>query len=294
MPHSRSDLLRALKNAATADEVDQMLSQIEAAWPDVRVDAAQFAAALQAAWLKTDRSVPMGKLAVADLYLAFACLQNDPVALKALDRLLQDVTPALRRQADAHVVEETLQRTRERLLLPLGGNAPKLSLYAGRGSLSAFLRIVAINVLRNLISSDRHLQGQRESDDKLPAVNASTDVERRVGGMDQQVKFREAFREAVRALPLRDRTMLRLNVLDGLSIDDLAPLYKVSRATAARWLASARARLVALTKDELQATLRLDGLEAERLLESIKSGFELSLSGVLRESMQDEAKQKGK
>jgi DNA-directed RNA polymerase specialized sigma24 family protein len=40
------------------------------------------------------------------------------------------------------------------------------------------------------------------------------------------------------ALSPRERALLKLNLVDGASIDELAPLSQVSRATVARWLAA--------------------------------------------------------
>ena len=37
--------------------------------------------------------------------------------------------------------------------------------------------------------------------------------------LDQQQQFRQVFREAVQALTARERSLLRLSLLDGLSID---------------------------------------------------------------------------
>ncbi len=282
---ARAELLRTLGSATTAEESEHLCLRLEEAWPDFVVDAAEFGRTLLAAWRRTDRSVPAHKLAVTDLYLALACLKHDPSALQVLDRRLRDVALLLRSQANESQLEEAIQRSRERLLISAHGKAPKLALYNGRGPLSAFVRIVVLNVLRNLISTEGPQRNHREPGERDGHIASSLDVERRFGAIDQQVKFKEAFRAAVRALPLRDRTLLRLSVLEGLSIDELAPLYKVSRATVARWLSSARDALALTTKEHLQEYLKLDEVEAQRLLESVKTGFELSLSDVFRDSL---------
>lgn len=49
-------------------------------------------------------------------------------------------------------------------------------------------------------------------------------------------EFKFALTLAIDELSVRDRNLLRQSVLDGLTIDQLGKLYRVHRATAARWV----------------------------------------------------------
>jgi RNA polymerase sigma-70 factor (ECF subfamily) len=57
-------------------------------------------------------------------------------------------------------------------------------------------------------------------------------------------------------------------------------MQKVSRATVARWLASARDELKERTLNELVGRLKLPEAELESVLELVRSQLELSLSRV--------------
>ncbi|MER2562378.1 MAG: sigma-70 family RNA polymerase sigma factor [Myxococcaceae bacterium] len=218
------------------------------------------------------------ELDLEGLLLAHACLKNDVAALRLLDaELLPPVAAALRRRASADDVDEAMQVLRARLLV---GTEPKLAKYSGRGPLGAFLRIAASNVLSNL----RPVVANVNADDELAAVPDASDLESKLARRDQQQRFRQVFREAVQSLTARERSLLRLSLLDGLSIDELAPMYGAHRASVARWLAAAKERLSAITRSKLSVALQLPEDDVERLLTSVQNGFELSLSRALRES----------
>jgi RNA polymerase sigma-70 factor, ECF subfamily len=227
---------------------------------------------------------PRASWAEADLeglVLARACLAGDAAALNMLDReLLPPVAAALRRRASADDVDEAMQVLRTRLLVGTPPEAPKLAKFSGRGPLGAFLRIAASNVLSNL----RPLVVPVSAEDELAALPDAADVESRLSSGDQQRQFRAAFREAVQSLTSRERALLRLSLLDGLSIDEVAPMYGAHRATVARWLTAAKERLAAITRAKLSTALQLPEDDVERLLTSVQNGFELSLSRALRET----------
>jgi RNA polymerase sigma-70 factor (ECF subfamily) len=213
--------------------------------------------------------------------LASACLAGHAEALAALDgELLPPVARSLARRAAPDDVQEAMQVLRARLLLGPQGSAPKLAQYTGRGPLGAFLRIAAANVLSNL----RPAHPEVEAAEALETVPDGVDIEARLARADQQHHFRACFREAVLQLTPRERHLLRLSLLDGLSIDAIAPMYSAHRATVARWLTSARERLSASTRALLSTRLAMAPDEVDRLLSSVQNGFELSLSRALRES----------
>src|SRR6185436_8511874 len=60
--------------------------------------------------------------------------------------------------------------------------------------------------------------------------------------------FKQAFEEALAALSIHDRLLLRQHFLDGLSIDRMAALHDVHRATAARWIAKLVEKLLVDTR----------------------------------------------
>ena len=95
-------------------------------------------------------------------------------------------------------------------------------------------------------------------------------------------QLKKAIRDAFGALEVRQRNLLRQHVLDELTIDDLAKLYRVHRATCARWLADARADLGKQTRKRLIATLGTHSEELESVLRFLDSDIELSISRILQ------------
>ncbi len=212
------------------------------------------------------------------LILAAACLAHLPAALQMLDeQLLPSVRDTLRRRATPSVVDDVLQQTRIKLLL---GTPPALAQYAGKGPLQSFLRTVALRLLSNLEATQKPF----ESDETLAAVPDVAEIEAGLVRGDQQIHFRHAFREAVTALTPKERALLRLSLLDHLSIDEIAPLYQAHRSTIARWLTEARQTLAEQTRTALARRLGLEGEALESLLRSVQHRFDLSLTSALRES----------
>ena len=94
-------------------------------------------------------------------------------------------------------------------------------------------------------------------------------------------ELKKAIREAFAALEVRQRNLLRQHILDELTIDDLARLYRVHRATCARWLADARAELGKQTRKRLMAALSMPTNDVDSLLRFLDSDIELSISRIL-------------
>jgi RNA polymerase sigma-70 factor (ECF subfamily) len=94
--------------------------------------------------------------------------------------------------------------------------------------------------------------------------------------------FHAAFGAAVASLAPRERNLLRLAVLDRLGIDQLAAIFHVHRATAARQLKQARDTLVAATRDRMRAALAISESDLDSIMRMIHSMADITLGHVLR------------
>jgi RNA polymerase sigma-70 factor (ECF subfamily) len=92
---------------------------------------------------------------------------------------------------------------------------------------------------------------------------------------DGAIAFKTAFIAALGELERRERTALRLHLLDGLTIDDIAPLYEVHRATVARWISTAKQAVLARTRKRLMQDLRLGADEVDSLIRLVQSRIDL-------------------
>jgi RNA polymerase sigma-70 factor (ECF subfamily) len=95
--------------------------------------------------------------------------------------------------------------------------------------------------------------------------------------------FEKAFSEAFRELTVQERNVLRLHFLDGLNIDRIGTLFQVHRSTAARWLASARERLMEETRKKAQVALGISPVELDSLLGLVRSQLGVSLHTFFKE-----------
>jgi len=87
--------------------------------------------------------------------------------------------------------------------------------------------------------------------------------------------------DALAELPPHDRSLLRLHYIEGLSLDRLAVMERVHRATVARWLSDARSTVLSRVRTLLAERLKLSGHEGESLLRFVRSRLDLSLRRAL-------------
>lgn len=254
-----------------------LVREAREAWPEVGMDAGAFLAHVAERLPSTGEAREvLESLRAADCFLAFACVRGEARALEALDaHVLSQVGTWLPREAPA-LVDELRQLLRQRLLVPVDGAPPKLASYSGRGPLGQWVRAVALRL---------HIDGQRAAPRELPLEAAPATLAERLGADPElafirerhQEDFRVAFRAALGRLEARERNLLRLHHVHGLSMDAVSATYQAPRSTVARWIARAREQLLALTREELTARLRLSSDELDSLLRLVGSQLDVSL-----------------
>ncbi|WNG24381.1 sigma-70 family RNA polymerase sigma factor [Cystobacter fuscus] len=254
----------------------------EGAWPTVKLAPESFlrhlARHLPAPGAPEDA---LRQLHAADLYLACACAEGEPQALLAFEQHVLRKVPARLGSLPAATRDEVLQMLRQRLLLGVGGAPPRIADYAGRGPLSAWVRIVAARLVGAMSNQSGRQELFSEPPEALEQLLAPDNPEREVLRADSSEAFSLALRAALAALPERERALLRMHHLHGLTMDRLATMYGESRSSIARHVAQARERLLRLTRHELAARLKLEGRELESLLGLVRSRLDLNLGGLM-------------
>lgn len=251
-----------------------------AAWPGVNLSDDVIARNLSDR-LKMDPETQLENLHDADLFLAMALAEGDPAAMRAFETdLVPQMDIALRRlRLGGGTAEEVKQALRFELLV--GDGRKKIADYAGRGELAAWLRVSAT---RKALKAVRKLDREETLDEILLDhwPDATPGPERKHLRSQYTAELKKAIREAFGALEVRQRNLLRQHILDELTIDDLARLYRVHRATCARWLADARADLGKHTRKKLVQALGLGNKdEMDSMLRFLDSDIELSISRIL-------------
>ncbi len=260
------------------DELDTAWRAGQEAWPGVDLDREAFAgycAKLDAGAVERYPS---------DLYLVAACLAGSDAALAAFDRdVLNAARGAIRAiDSDAAFVDEGVQQLRSTLFV--GDGAPRLAMYAGRGPLRAWVGIAAA---RTALMMRRTRMRAREvpvgDDDWTAAIATITTNNPELELLKRQYAeaFSAALRESVTALEPRLNAALRMSFVDGLSIDEIAAVYAVHRATAARWIQRACDTVFEASRKLLTERLSLTPTELDRMTSLVRSQLDVSLSQLL-------------
>jgi len=276
-----SEAARCLKSAG---ELGPLLSSIlrkaSTAWPDIDYSEEKF---MQ--FLGERMSEPVQEnlhgLWAEDMYLVAAVLAGNQRAFSIFyHRARQEaervfaqmgIRPTLR--------EDALQEVFASLLANPQGS--KLRTYEGRGSLWAWFRILTARRTLKLLRRTRR-ETALDPSVVYRVVHLSTTPETRYLRAFSHVAFKEAFAKAFARLEPKERNLLRYYVSDSLSIDQIAPIYRVHRATVARWLARIRAKLLKETKCVLRERLDVDEDEFQSIITMIHSRLDASLSALLR------------
>jgi RNA polymerase sigma-70 factor (ECF subfamily) len=251
--------------------------EARAAWPDVTVDPVRFCDTLAE---HADSIAALGRLRTKDLYLACGCLAGDAAALRAFDAFIETVSGMLGKLAEnATLLAEAKQHARQ-TVLPRGALPPALAAYNGHGDLGGWLRII---LSREIIQHLKRAQRTAPLPDEAEqlADGESDDPEMALLKKQYGQDFKEAFATAIRQLDDDDQRVLSYAIVRQMTIDEIARLERVHRATAARSVARARARLAQLTRDVLKQRLLIDSGQLESILRLVPSQVDVSVKRLL-------------
>ncbi len=272
-----------------AEHLAELHEQGVERWPTVELEAAEFARHL-AERVKLEQgadSDPLEALAAlraADLYLACACLRDDQAAISAFcETLLPGVRASLARFGSPPLSDEMCQKLTIKLFVPREGKPPTIAKYNGRGSLQAWVNVIAVRDTYTHLRLAPREQPEEEIDALVEhVIETKQDAELDQLKQMYRAQFKQAFAIAFEeALSARERNLLRHEYLDGLNIDRIGAIYSVHRATVARWRNSARDKLFAHTKQVFESELKLSESEFQSVLKLIQSQLTASLPRLL-------------
>ncbi len=215
-----------------------------------------------------------------EIALAHACANGDAGAIRAFEaRYFGCIAGIVRKlrlpDDDAHDVAQTL---RQRLFVG-GPEGAGVLAYAGQGRLAGLVQVAATRIALNL------RRGRQRIADEVEVIAAPEPLTAGGDTVYAKAEYREHIKQAIEdaaaALTARDRALLRLHLVERASIDDVAALYRVHRATAARWIQAARDTLTTHTRKNFLATVALDTHDEAALASLVESQLTLSLSRIL-------------
>jgi len=213
-----------------------------------------------------------------DLRLAWEAARGDTAAQRRLEaQVAPEIAAAARRvDGDPAFVDEVRQAVRVRLFV---GEPARIGAYAGRGPLRGWVAVAAARIALNLKRDARH--PPPAADVLAELVAAETDPELRHLKIAYGGEFRAALDEALRALPDRQRALLRLSLVDGLRSPQLAKLYGVHETTALRWLQAATEAVADGARKRLVERLAISPESVDSLGRAILSQLDLSIARIL-------------
>jgi RNA polymerase sigma-70 factor (ECF subfamily) len=260
---------------------EQLVSDAREEWPQLKLDLPKLAKFVGERVAGADLVSALSAAPAADLALAGACTALEPTAQAAFDALLAEVNAAgATTGASKDQVEEAKQLLRVQLLVAKDGKPPQIAGYRGKGSLRGWLRITAT---RELIRLKKKHAREEPTSKGFSKLGEDGDPALENLKAEYRAEFASALRQAITDLSPEDRTLLRQQIADGMSIDEVGAAFGVHRATAARWLNRARGALVSATHRRLAERLKLPVDEVESVIRMVQSKLDASVVRYLRE-----------
>jgi RNA polymerase sigma-70 factor (ECF subfamily) len=250
------------------------------AYPEIEVTAPVYAAELARRLGEAATPEQLARLRADHVYLAIACAAGDVIAIRTLEPFLDEVDASAARLRARDHAEEVKSHIRRILYTSEPGRSAALRDYSGRGDLRSYLRVIATRELVRVID-----KGRRE----VP-IDDDSFIDRLVPVSDPELGFlRDAYRDDVSAamraalagLDEPSRALLRYSVVDGWSVDRIASLYGVHRATAARRVAAARDALGAAIRIEIARRLAISVADVDSVVRLVQSRIDVSLERLL-------------
>lgn len=211
-----------------------------------------------------------------ELYLAAACAAGTGAALRLFEReYLANTAGKVRRlNSNQAFVDDVLQSVRERLLAP---PKPRIASYAGGGPLLGWVRVAVARAAVDLARARGRVMAELSPEELIDGVAIAE---------PQAGRYRAAIQLAIHKvfadLGSRERNLMRLHHAEGLTLERLATMYGVHRATVARWLADVRRSVFDAVETNVRTELRLSASEFRSALGLVRSQLDASISQLFR------------
>lgn len=230
----------------------------------------------------TDPSA-ISTLAIEDLFLACACLAGIEGAAAVFNArhgaTIRGTIARIVRGADSGEVEQQLVAG---LLVGSAAAPARIGSYAGKAPLDRWLGVAAQREALMWLREHRTEARARNRAAAEPAAGGNSDPEMAFLKDRYRGDFEQALKESLARLPERERTLLRLHIVNGVRVEKIGQMFAVSQPTASRWLAAARETLLDDIKATLGNRLGASSQELASLAGMVASRLDLSLSMLLR------------
>jgi RNA polymerase sigma-70 factor, ECF subfamily len=218
----------------------------------------------------------------SDLWLAYRCSIGDAQALTVFHaRYDDDIRRALKGVRVVGMdVDDLAQELARRMFV---GALPKIAEYSGRGDLRAWVRIVATRLSLDLVRIKKNTADTPTDDSKFGtlAVAAKSQPDEAYFRRVYRKEVAQAIEQAAKSLDSEERNALREHYARGLSVDQIAAIHGIHRATAARRVQKARESLISAVKRILDETHGLRGRDLASVMGLVRSQLHLTMDRLL-------------
>jgi DNA-directed RNA polymerase specialized sigma24 family protein len=200
-----------------------------------------------------------------DVVLAEGLELRENAAARKFDRCYMPQALAIASRCAGQRGADAIDNLAADLVLPRADRPPKIATYRGLTPLKSWLRSVVVNRCASLN------RGRREvSLSDTHEILGSDTVTSAAAAIECEEKLTPAFVSAVNELPLDDRVLLKILILDGIPQKDAAILYGVDSGTLTR----RRQRAGTCLLEKIRRIGISDGVQA-----SVRECLELLLAG---------------
>ncbi|MEM6294238.1 MAG: hypothetical protein AAGA54_23375 [Myxococcota bacterium] len=266
---------------ATAPAFERAFAEFRLRWPTLQLSAEEFAERL-AVVLEHAAPTPasLDALRPVEQGLVAAALLRRPGAVEALEAVaFSRVQSVAHRFTHTLTPDELIQRVRTKLLAASSGT-PLLSKFSGATSIDQWVRVVAVRLGLDVVrASTRRVARERAFPEALPHRDPEFYWMRQLYTDD----FERILSRCLAELNVRERTLLKAQIVHGLSLDEQARVWAVHRSTIARWLCAARTGLLTAVRAGLKHQAGLSESELDSVLNLIQSGVS---EGVIARGLQ--------
>ena len=267
---------------AVTTVLERQVQEARAAWPAVTIPTERFVAELGRRLGATATLDSLTRMCTSDVYLAIACADGDQTAIVEFEQAFMravDIAAKKVRATDDQAAE-VKANVRRLLFIDEPDRPAQMRNYVGRGNLRAYVRVIATRALIRAIKLGRREMpiGDEAILEKLAPQH---DPELSLLRAQYRGVVDEALRAAVAGLDERTRVLLRYQLVDKWTVDQVGRLYGVHRATAARWIAAAREAIGARIRTELATRLSVAEAEVASIIRLVQSRVDVSLDRLL-------------
>jgi RNA polymerase sigma-70 factor (ECF subfamily) len=263
-------------------ELASALARGRAGFPELSVDPESFARHLARAVVWIGDSATLATLVVEDLYLTCACLDGVSGAADTLvalhGKVIRHTIERLAGKSDSDAIAQGVISD---LIVGSLTSGPEIGKYAGRAPLSRWLDVVARRAALRWLRAERKTAGVAELGAAEPVLGPATPPEIALFRQRYGRDFQRALKDVLSKTPESDRAILRLYLVNGVSVEKIGKMLGVSQSTASRWLAKAREDILSNLKCILKEQVKLSSGEIESLGRLLTSRLDVSITEIL-------------